>query len=349
MQNVSIHKNVPLFFYVTYKKAFGDRWVTICSGLNLYASPRGYSRARRNTLEGPGSLALNMYSRSYFVDSQQPAALKLVNQLKDIAQSNMCLMDPVMVGACQGAQGLKDRRNICARNIVTCGSPDHGFGFSNSVHLDNRDLLGKRRSTRYMEEVDAYAASVELPRHCEEKRLYVWKWIRRFGCLSVPTTCAYEFIGDFYKEPTCAMCFFLFPAIGTAVRLETGTGLQFYGAVLQHMTSVTLAVNHRVVVYDNKSKASVFAWGGAGANSDEVTNVPRRRRRRRTGVVEEAATNPVGGGDDSDGADSGVSDLFAAAAGAMDDVAMEGSTVQLDEYGLDLSGVFSTEEDDEMT
>lgn len=285
---------------------------------------------------------MNMYSRSYFVDSLQPAALKLVNQLKDVAQSTMCVMDPVMVGACQGAQGIQDRRNICSKNIVTCGAPGHGYGFSNSIHLDNRDLTGRRRSLRYMEEVRKYSTSVSLPRHCEEKTSYVRKWIARFGSLSVPTTCAYEFIGSFHQQEACVMCFFLFPAVGAAIRVETGMGLQFYGAVLEHMTSVTLAVNHDIVSYSSEdNKSFVFAWGAGAVNTDD-DETARGEVEQEDNVVD--IDGSLSGSESS--AASDVSDLFAAAARGLDDLQMQMEDTAED-VGLDMQGVFSTDETDE--
>ena len=154
----------------------------------MYVAPRGShsgsTRARVNTLEGPGTIARNTYWRSNFVDVQAPAAYKVINELRDVAKSNMCMLDPVMVGACKDALGVKDKRNICSTAIVTAGSPTEGYGFSNSLHLDANDNIpiemGQALGTRLKN-------TVLHPNCLKEKRRYVLDWIQRFGKLSVPT------------------------------------------------------------------------------------------------------------------------------------------------------------------
>lgn len=332
LQNLSLPRNVPIFFWLTFKKAFGNRWVSICSGLNLYAAKRGQSRAKPNILEGPGSLKKNAYCRSYFVDSQQPAAMKLVNQLKEIAESNMCIMDPTMVNVCASAIGIKDKRNICMLFIVTCGAPGWGYGFANSIHFDLKDLIRRVLCDRYLKKVDASMCYALFPEHWQEKRLYIQKWIDRFGTLSVPTTCAYEFIGDFHTDPHCVMCFFLFPAIACAIELQSSTALQFYGAVLQHMTSVTVAVNHDVVSYAHGDGA-VFAWGAGSSADADVESTDGDAGVGDTGGV------TVAGGIGAAGVGGPGGTAVGAGGGAPAD---QSRVLDLDMFEIDLEGIANT-------
>ena len=51
--------------------------------------------------------------------------------------------------------------------------------------------------------------------------------------------------------------------------LEGGTALQFYGAVVQHLTSVVLAVNSSHVRYTN-GEGYVIAWGEGGSSDNSA-------------------------------------------------------------------------------
>ena len=92
------------------------------------------------------------------------------------------------------------------------------------------------------------------------KQQYIESWVRRFGCLSVPTTCAYKSLGSFSEEKRMVFAFFLFPAISLALLLENGSAFQFYGACLEHMTSAVLSVSQTCVYYKG-NKCGVLAWG----------------------------------------------------------------------------------------
>lgn len=230
----------------------------------MYVAPRGCAngstRARANTLEGPGTIAQNMYWRSNFVDIQAPAAYKVVNELQTVAKSNMCMMDPVMVGACKDVQGVDDKRKVCTTAIVTAGSPKDGYGFCNSFHLDGNDNLHKESVTRFVAKVGSLKLSD--PRFLKKKS-YVLRWINKFGRLSVPTTCAYEFLGSFCDLPTIAMAFFMFPPLGIAMLLQSGSALQFYGAVVQHLTAAPVSVSMTHVYYSSDG-GCILAWGEGG-------------------------------------------------------------------------------------
>jgi hypothetical protein len=271
-----VPKQIVLYLWRTFRRAFGDRCVTSCCGINMYVAPRGagtgYTRAKANTLEGPGSIANNTYWRAHFVDVQAPAAYKVINELQSVAKSNMCMMDPLVVGACKDALGIDDKRKVCSTAIVTAGSTTDGFGFCNSIHLDNHDCLSRLR-------VDAItkllrSAELSLPRF-ERKKQYILDWVKRFGRLSVPTTCAYEFLGEFNDHSTFLFAFFLFPSIHMALLLESGTALQFYAGVIQHLTSAVVAVGPTHVHYISED-GSVLAWGeGRGAGGGGGTAAPR--------------------------------------------------------------------------
>lgn len=272
-QVLSISIAVVLYLWSTFRKAFGDRLVTACCGINLYVAARGahsgHTRAKVNTLEGPGTIKKNTYWRANFVDIKAPAAYKVINDLQSVAKSNMCMMDPIIVGACKDATGVDEKRNICSTAIVTAGSPTEGYGFSNSMHVDANDRVPKHMA----ESLVNLLRSISLSSDClQKRRIYVMDWIRRFGCLSVPTTCAYEFLGEFGDAdefPVFLLAFFLFPPLHVALLLESGTALQFYAAVVQHQTSAVLAVNATHVSYGN-GKGYVLAWG-EGSRSGEGT------------------------------------------------------------------------------
>jgi hypothetical protein len=144
-----------------------------------------------------------------------PAAYKVVNELQGVAKSNMCMMDPVMVGACKDALGIEDKRKICFTAIITAGSQTDEYGFCNSVHLDNHDCLSRSCSDAITKLLGSVQLS--LPRF-ERKSRYILEWVKRFGRLSVPTTCAYEFLGEFNDCSTCFLfAFFLFLSIHMAL------------------------------------------------------------------------------------------------------------------------------------
>ena len=288
------------YLWNTFGKAFGDRHVTKCCGINLYVSPRGAggdtTRARVNTSEGPITIAHNTYWRENFKDVLAPQAYKLINELESVAIANMCMMDPIMVGACKDALGLSDKRKICSTAIVTTGSPTNGFGFCNSLHLDEHDKLSQEQSEELLEHLSAREA--KLCGIFLYKKDYIDSWMRRFGCLSVPTTCAYEFLGSFSEEPSLIFAFFLLPAISLALMLQSGNALQFYGACLEHMTSAVLAVSKTHVHYKSE-RCGVLAWG-----------LGRKQNAAAGGGV------GGGGGDAGDAGDEGDDQLFSDSEGA---------------------------------
>jgi hypothetical protein len=184
----------------------------------------------------------------------------------------MCLMDPKMVGACKDALGVVDKREICDTAIATAGSPKDGYGFCNSLHNDKHDILNPL-CTRYLKELLG-TLYMMLPQ-AKKNIKYVPRWIERSSNLSVPTTCAYEFFGDFRGDTLFA--FFLFPALGIALLLESRTALQFYASVVEHMNSAVVSVGQTHMHYVSEN-GSVLAWsegkvasggvrGGAGGGA----------------------------------------------------------------------------------
>ena len=179
------------FLYHVFGRAFADRRVTKCGGLNLYVAPRGtgedYTRAKVNTLEGPTSIAHNAYWRNTFKDVLAPQAYRIINDLQSVAKSNMCMMDPVMVGACTDALKVNEKRKICSTAIVTTGSRRDGYGFYSSIHKDDHDRLSMQSGRSLLK----HLLQLILPLPFQKKRDYIGVWLKRFGCLSVPTTCSY--------------------------------------------------------------------------------------------------------------------------------------------------------------
>ena len=237
-------------------------------GLNLYVGARGIRghacRAKPNSIEGSISIANNTFFRQGYVDLMLPSAYKIVNQLLANAAGNMCMLDPVMVGACKRALGLSDRRNICCYGILTMGSALTGYSFANCPHRDATDKFPDKLVSELVNNIAATDSGAD-----REMVQYIRTWIERMGLLSVPTTCSYEFVGTFVDDlpPTAAvpttLCYFLFPSLGLAFLLQSGSVLQFFGAAVEHCTSVCVAVCGDKVHYTSAT-GRVVAWGAAG-------------------------------------------------------------------------------------
>ena len=110
-----------------------------------------------------------------------------------------------MVGACQDAQDVPERTEICSTAIVTSGSPLAGFSFSNFLHFDWNDIIPGKKCRDFLTHV---ARRTDIDLNDMGKVRYIMRWMDRFGALSVPTTCNYEFVSDFAPEPCCIFLFF---------------------------------------------------------------------------------------------------------------------------------------------
>ena len=281
--------NIPLstinFLHLTFGTGFGDRMCCLCLGMNLYAAIRGSStgntRAAPNMLEGPRSIVQNEYYRKHFVDVQMPSAFKFINQLANVAAGNAILFDPVMSGALSRAQGIADKRTLCSKGIVTCGSSSSGVGLGNSCHRNANDNIDPTKTAAFEDELEAmnkisFSDDTLTQRKVERKIKNIKAFSDCFKILSVPTTCHYEFVGDLFsakddvnREATDSVeAYFLFPGLGIAIKLESETGLQFYGGLLDHHTAMPIMVSRRKseVFYTADGKGYIFAWGAAGSS-----------------------------------------------------------------------------------
>jgi hypothetical protein len=231
--------------------------------MNVYAAVRGSStrktRAAPNFLEGPVSIVSNDYWRQNFVDVLIPAAFKFWNQLTNIAAGNAILLDGIMTAALAEAQGLKDKRMICSKGIVTCGTAASGIGFSNGSHVDVNDIIDEKITAKFIDEIKLLKQSrmsndKAVHKEVTEKIDYVLEFVRWFGKLSVPTTCNYEFVGNLFagKEgrqregSDTVEAYFLFPCLGIAILIENETCLQFYGGIMEHHTAMPIVVLRRI-------------------------------------------------------------------------------------------------------
>lgn len=288
MQGSNIPLSIVKYLYSTFGTGFGDRMCSLCLGLNMYAAIRGSStgqtRAAPNLLEGPTTIINNEYYRKHFVDVQMPSAYKFINQLGTVASGNAILLDPIMTGALSRAQGLRDKRTLCSKGIVTSGSPSSGVGFGNSCHKDVNDMIIDRaKMEEFQDELHAMSGTelsddAATQEKVERKLKYIMRFWDRFKNLSVPTTCHYEFVGDLFSvidkaardEATDSVqAYFLFPGLGIVVPIVNELGLQFYAAIVDHHTSMTIMVSWKTseVFYTADEEGYIFAWGAAGSNN----------------------------------------------------------------------------------
>lgn len=241
-------------------KGYPQRGSTLKSGsLNYYGGRRGNgesTRAASNLLEGPGDVHLFPFYRNHFVDGLMPSVTRLHRELTDVAKSLAVQMDPVMVKSCAKLLGLNDARLICCKSILTMGLSNSNISFYCSFHRDSSDRI------RHVDKKLWRTLS-------SEERMYAKKWLKTFGFLSVPTTCSYEFVGQFLRnvanEDVEVWLFMLFLDLGIAVPLLHHMVLQFAANAIGHNTSIGLVVYNKRVYYRSKL-GTVFAWGGAGSD-----------------------------------------------------------------------------------
>jgi hypothetical protein len=151
VQESGIMLFIIFFLFMLFGREFGDCICCLCLGISIYAAVSGSStrktRAAPSFLEDPVSIVCNDYWPHNFVDVLIPAAYKFWNQRTNIAAGNAFLLDGIMTAALAEAQGLMNKRTICSKGIVTCGTPTSGIGISNSSHTDGKmtSLMPKKR------------------------------------------------------------------------------------------------------------------------------------------------------------------------------------------------------------
>jgi hypothetical protein len=154
--------------------------------------------------------------------------------------------------------GVPKRRDISQLPLPFC------LGFACTPHVDCSD------SDRATNEIVKKAVdSWSHPRDANAVLIkdYLRKWCDRYT-IGVPTSCQYEYIGDFrgedWRQPNLQIHqYFICDGLMIAVRITDKMGTYFYGHTFVHCTSVALAVKDGIVYYCDES-FRIFAWGKGG-------------------------------------------------------------------------------------
>jgi hypothetical protein len=145
------------------------------------------------------------------------------------------------------------------------------IGFTNSLHCDSGDIILKRKAEALICRLERFEMMAEdcVMSVSRRKMKYYRSIIERFG-LSVPTTCAYQWIKRSSAVPDDGFfCYFILHSFGYAVRIIDGLGHQFFGGNFVHMTCICLMlINGRVFFLSPNGDYCLFAWGDGGNKED---------------------------------------------------------------------------------